>query len=280
MKKPSFLLTAVAAVALLLSSCQGTIISFSDTEVTFDGSGHVQTNVTYTWSTDTETFSTDGTYEDVQRGWDATSSSWKQASGDKGAYSYMPSTHMMTINYTQKWSGGIGGSYVDLTAASGAASKTTTYPIIIGSANEYQVYAGSGGNYTSISQTTNWDGSSIKETYTFIVASDLSTVTEARENDAYNTGGTLTGGFKSNDVLTTDNIFPSSVTSLDAAKGKVITIDYLKDVNTPYTWSSGTFTAGTVTTYNNGGTMSVSFASDGSYFIWAGDQLARHLASE
>ena len=281
-----FLPIAMAAVALLLASCSGPILSLSDSEIAFSSNGFVKTTVTYTYhsgSTDELlTFSTDGTYEDVGMNWDGPSSSWKQVWGDKGTYSYVPDTRMLTVNFTQTWSGGVTGSYVPLNSSSTGFFETDAYLAVFGSDNFYQtVLTGSNGAYTSTEKVTYWGGASSNSVVTLTIASDFSTMTSTSESEHYNAGGTATSGSKSAWVYTADRIFPSSVTTLDNAKGKVVTFSWLKAVNTPYTWVSGTaFTAGTATTSNSAGSTTLTFASDASYLAMIPFSQTRHLASK
>ncbi len=279
MKKLIFLLIAMAAGALLLTACSP-IWSYSDTEVAFDSNGHMTKDVTYTfYGSYTETYAADGTYEDISKSWDATSSTWEQSGGDKGTYSYNTGTRMMTITYTQIWNGGIGGSYVMLSSPS-TSTRTYSYTEVFGSSNEYEALPGSGGNYVESQNTTYWDGTSNTYTWTIVIAPDFSTVTYTSESVSYDATGTATNGSKSNSVYTVSAIVPNSVTSLDSAKGKTLTYNYLQYVNTPYTWTSGTtFTAGTSTLYNNSGSSrTFSVASDGSYLLMTDVMAARHLA--
>jgi hypothetical protein len=286
---PIFPAIALAAVASVLTSCGGGILSLSDNEVAFDSNGLVTKDVTYTYyygsDIETDTFSSTGNYEYVDKVWDVPSSSWRQGWGSKGTYSYDTSTRLMTFNYTQLWSGGVGGSYVTLTSSSGY-TKTETFPMILGSSNAYwQVLTGKDGNYTLTDNATSWNGSTYRDIMTANIASDLSMVTYTDEWENFNSGGTATSGGKSNDVMTADQIFPSSVTSLNNAKGKVITFTSLTDVSTPYTWIPGTtnFTQGAPITNHNAQSKTSSFASDGSYVAEIpgnGFNLARHLASK
>ena len=283
MKKLAIVLPIViAAGALLLTACESPIWSRSDTEVAFDSSGHVTKDVTYTYDgKDTETYSAGGTYEDVQKAWDATSSTWKQSAGDKGTYSYDTRIRMLTINYTQKWNGGINGSYVTLTSGS-TDTKTDSWNQVLGSTNEYPAYLGSGGAYVQTENVTYWDGTSETGTWTITVPADLSIYAYTTEYVVYDATGTATSGSsKTNYVYTVSAIFPGSVISLDNAKGQTVTLDYLKYVSTPYTWSSGsTFTAGTPTTYNSSGSNTVSVASDGPYLTFPSITVARHMTSK
>jgi len=283
MKKLAYsLLIAVAAGALLLSACESSIWSRSDTEIAFNSSGYVTQDVTYTYDgRDTETYSADGTYEVVRKAWDATSSTWKQSAGDKGTYSYDTDILMLTINYTQKWSGGIGGSYITLTSGS-TDTRTDSWNQVLGSTNEYPAYLGSGGTYAQTRNVTYWDGTSDTAAWTITVSSDLSTYAYTTDYVVYDATGTATSGSsKSNYIYTTSAIFPSSVTSLDNAKGQTVTLNYLKYVSIPYTWSSGTtFTAGTPTTNNSSGSLTVSVAGDGSYLTFPSITVARQMASK
>ncbi len=280
MKKLSLLLIATAAFAVLLTACQNQIWSRSDTEVAFDSSGHMTQDVMYTWSNSTETFSADGTYEYIIKSWDAASSSWKQSSGSKGTYLYDTNSRMMTITYSQQWQGGTTGSYATLTTSS-SAPKTSVYPEAFGSTNEYEILIGSSGNYVETGNTTYWNGTSSTYNWSCAVPSDLSMVTWTYESENYDAGGTATRGSKNSDAYTVSTIFPTSVTSIDKAKGKTVTFNTNKDVNTVYTWTSGTnFTAGTPTTNNTSGGNTLSVASDGSYIAYIDVTVARHLASK
>ncbi len=283
MRKRSVLLViATASVALLLASCSAPVISVSDAELSYDSNGHMTSDVTYTYydgsGIETDTFSAAGTYEYVWKTWDAPSSSWRQSDGAQATYSYDTSTRLMTFNYTQFWNGGVGGSYVTPTST-WSSTKTETYPMILGSSNCYwQVLTGKDGNYESTDNSTAWNGLKYTNTMSATIASDLSTVTTASEWEAYSTSGVATNGSKSSDVMTKDQIFPSTVKTLDDAKGKVITFTWLTDVSTPYTWNSGTnFSQGVPTTNHNAGSQTLSSASDGSWVAWVSYSQARHL---
>ncbi len=277
MKKLIFLLIVTAAGALLLTACSP-IWSYSDTEVAFDGNGHMTKDVTYiVRGSYTETFSADGTYEDIRTSWNAIDSAWEQSGGDKGTYSYNTGTRMMTITYTQIWNGGIGGSYVTLTSLS-TSRKTYSYTEVFSSSNKYEALPGSGGNYIESQNRTYWNGTSNTYTWTIVIPSDFSTVTYTSESVSYDASGAPNGGSKSSDVYTVSAIFPSGVTSLDSAKGKTLTYNYLSYVDTPSTWTSGTdFTAGASTTYNNSESDTFSIASDGSYIVYPNMNVPKHL---
>ena len=280
------ILLCFAALAFLLVSCEGPIMSLTDDPIAFDASGHVKTDVTYTTtggtSVYTETFSTDGTYEYVQKSWDAASSSWMQSGGIRGTYSYDTGTRTMTNNFTAGWTGGTGGSYVNFTAATVGVPKTQTMQIILGSSNWYQVIVGGDGSYNTSGRITYWDDSYETQSMSITIANDLLSSTMVQEGELYLAGGTAVDGYKDEVVNTFSQIFPSGITSLDKAKGKYITLISLKAVTTPYTWVSGTtFTAGTAVTDNSPMTSTISFASDGSYIAMISSyNLSRNLISK
>jgi hypothetical protein len=269
MKRSAILfLVAAAAGALLLTSCLP-FFSVSQTEISFDGSGHVTETVIYTdyagSSVYVTTYSTDGTYERIQKQYNV--SSWAQYAGAKGTYSYDTGTKILTVNYTNFWSPGFGNSYVALTSSSVGIPKTITQPALFGSNNLFMLLTGSDGSYALAANNTYWDASSAKMNVNVVIASDLSTATATNESESFNPSNTAVSGSKYMDVYTIDAIYPSGIKALSDAKGKTITYTYLKDVYTPYTWIAGTtnYTTGTTTTYNGAGSESFFVASDLSY---------------
>ena len=286
MKRAIYALVVVTA-AVALGSCQlwdtlfpPSVLSVNETAVVFDGSGHVTQAITYTWNNgtqhQTESLGTDGSYEFINKTYDATSSLWKQTGGYKGTYSYTASTHMMSLTTNQVWPVN-GSGYVGSTSVS-TLPQTETWPALLTSGNDYAIYTGSAGTYTYTDTSTGHDGSGWKSTDQIVVAGDLSSVTETYTYLQTNSSGTTIYGYKSGRTVTVDQIFPSGVKSINDAKGKAVTASCLQSSSTPYTWVSGSsFTAGTPTTSNSSSSMTYIVASDGSWIAQAAYTAARNL---
>jgi hypothetical protein len=262
----------LAGLALIFTACANPVFSFDDNAVKFDSSGHVKENVVYTYysssTENTTSYSTDGTYEQVEKSWDTASSSWMQSFGMKGTYSYATATKMMTININAMLSG-IGGSYVNFAASDPFASmepKSLVSPMILGTHNSYDAATGSNGAYTYTQTMTYWDDSSSEMTGDITMATDMSSYTTMSTEIGYNASHTAIGGSRDQYVYTVSAIFPSGITSISKAKGKTITLNSETHSHTPYTWTSGTtFTAGTAVTVHSAETMTASVSSDAKY---------------
>jgi len=99
------------------------------------------------------------------------------------------SIRMLTINYTQKWNGGINGNYVTLTSGSTDYQDRFMEP----STRFYQRISRLPWERRAYVQTENvtyWDGTSETGTWTITVPADLSTYAYTTEYVVYDATGT------------------------------------------------------------------------------------------